>query len=306
MQLVTMNILPQHRDSKKNIEMNNGKAKLEQQNYPCKKRSFRRNNGTTPSQEYQYWKAWTQLYENNNQENFPQAKYARTTQSRLFTFLQYSQTQILRAQRARSGRWTTFENNFAVNAIREFEAGTLELPSGMSSLRQYIAHQLNCSPMRVSKKYYIPKERNNHVIPPVEIKVPETTSLLRRGRWTDAETHLVAAFIAAFQSAALPLPPTTSLRNALSTVLQCDPMRVSKKYTGTFPHHRYDFYVDKSENWKFPSKPQSMQGQLLTLETLFKLEGLFINERQALVEAATTVLPMPLPLRTYRIQDLLN
>lgn len=51
----------------------------------------------------------------------------------------------------RSGKWGAVEEEFAVLLIKAFMNGILNLQGGCS-LRQYLATQLHCSPMRVTKK----------------------------------------------------------------------------------------------------------------------------------------------------------
>jgi hypothetical protein len=58
----------------------------------------------------------------------------------------------------------------------------------------------------------------------------ETT--LRRGKWTMEEEAYVARVIQDFNSGFLNAPAGTTLRSYLSEKLQCDPMRITKKFTG--------------------------------------------------------------------------
>lgn len=68
---------------------------------------------------------------------------------------------------------------------------------------------------------------------------------LRRGKWTYEEEAYVMKMIDFFQAGLLPIAPGTTLRSYLSEKLHCDPMRITKKFTG--PHcigkrvfHPYD------------------------------------------------------------------
>jgi hypothetical protein len=54
----------------------------------------------------------------------------------------------------------------------------------------------------------------------------------RRGKWTAEEEAYVARVIQEFNSGYLPALPGTTLRSYLSETLQCDPMRITKKFTG--------------------------------------------------------------------------
>ena len=55
---------------------------------------------------------------------------------------------------------------------------------------------------------------------------------LRRGKWTVEEEAYVARVIQDFNSGYLDAPAGTTLRTYLSEKLQCDPMRITKKFTG--------------------------------------------------------------------------
>lgn len=58
------------------------------------------------------------------------------------------------------------------------------------------------------------------------------SSNLRRGKWTVEEEAYVARVIQDFNSGFLNAPAGTTLRSYLSEKLQCDPMRITKKFTG--------------------------------------------------------------------------
>jgi hypothetical protein len=55
---------------------------------------------------------------------------------------------------------------------------------------------------------------------------------LRRGKWTPEEESYVARVIHDFNTGYLHAPAGTTLRSYLSEKLQCDPMRITKKFTG--------------------------------------------------------------------------
>ena len=55
---------------------------------------------------------------------------------------------------------------------------------------------------------------------------------LRRGKWSPEEETYALAVIRAFNSGYLDAAPGTTLRTYLSEKLQCDPMRITKKFTG--------------------------------------------------------------------------
>lgn len=55
---------------------------------------------------------------------------------------------------------------------------------------------------------------------------------LRRGKWTTEEELYANRLIHEFKSGLLPLTDGTTLRTFLSKLLNCDPMRISKKFVG--------------------------------------------------------------------------
>lgn len=55
---------------------------------------------------------------------------------------------------------------------------------------------------------------------------------LRRGKWTVEEEDYVARVIRDFSNGTLAVERGTTLRSFLSAKLHCDPMRITKKFTG--------------------------------------------------------------------------
>ena len=55
---------------------------------------------------------------------------------------------------------------------------------------------------------------------------------LRRGKWTTEEEFYANRLIYEFKLGLLPLTDGTTLRTFLSKLLNCDPMRISKKFVG--------------------------------------------------------------------------
>ena len=55
---------------------------------------------------------------------------------------------------------------------------------------------------------------------------------MRRGKWTTEEENYANRLIQEFKSGLLPLTDGTTLRTFLSKLLNCDPMRISKKFVG--------------------------------------------------------------------------
>ena len=57
--------------------------------------------------------------------------------------------------------------------------------------------------------------------------------VLRRGKWTPEEEAYASRLIQEFKAGLLPLTDGTTLRTFLSKLLNCDPMRISKKFVGS-------------------------------------------------------------------------
>jgi hypothetical protein len=55
---------------------------------------------------------------------------------------------------------------------------------------------------------------------------------LRRGKWSSEEEAYANRLIVEFKLGLLPLTEGTTLRTFLSKLLNCDPMRISKKFVG--------------------------------------------------------------------------
>lgn len=69
-------------------------------------------------------------------------------------------------------------------------------------------------------------------MPPSERSTKSKGGSLRRGKWTAEEEAYVARVIQDFNSGFLNAPAGTTLRSYLSDKLRCDPMRITKKFTG--------------------------------------------------------------------------
>lgn len=62
---------------------------------------------------------------------------------------------------------------------------------------------------------------------------PKKVTGLRRGKWTTEEENYANRLIQEFKAGLLPLTDGTTLRTFLSKLLNCDPMRISKKFVGS-------------------------------------------------------------------------
>ena len=72
-------------------------------------------------------------------------------------------------------------------------------------------------------------------MPPIQLPEGDIKSKkigLRRGKWTTEEEVYANRLIQEFKSGLLPLTDGTTLRTFLSKLLNCDPMRISKKFVG--------------------------------------------------------------------------
>jgi hypothetical protein len=56
---------------------------------------------------------------------------------------------------------------------------------------------------------------------------------LRKGKWSAEEEEYLSAMVRFFNAGLLNIPPGKSLRSYLSEKLNCDPMRITKKYSGS-------------------------------------------------------------------------
>lgn len=77
----------------------------------------------------------------------------------------------------------------------------------------------------------IVESRAGKGIDAIKSKSKVSTSL-RRGKWTSEEENYANKLIQDFKSGVLPIPEGTTLRTFLSKLLNCDPMRISKKFVG--------------------------------------------------------------------------
>lgn len=91
----------------------------------------------------------------------------------------------------------------------------------------------------------------------------------RKGKWTAEEEDYVMKIIELFNLGLLQLPEGTTLRVYLSQALNCDPMRITKKFTGTSclgkrVYHSAERNAARQEEW------DRAQEELRVLERRFK------------------------------------
>ena len=112
-----------------------------------------------------------------------------------------------------------------------------------------------------------------------EILPKELQGSLRRGKWTPEEEQYTSRIIHDFEHGLLNVPEGTTLRNYLSKTLNCDPMRITKKYTG-------DGCIGKRVFSPLPRTDKNIpdldlaQGELRVLRRLW-LERLLSFERES-------------------------
>lgn len=93
---------------------------------------------------------------------------------------------------------------------------------------------------------------------------------LRRGKWTPEEEAYANRLIQEFKSGLLPLTDGTTLRTFLSKLLNCDPMRISKKFVGSNCIGKQVFRRRTADiNRLSPDQIQQSRSELSELERRF-------------------------------------
>lgn len=93
---------------------------------------------------------------------------------------------------------------------------------------------------------------------------------LRRGKWTPEEEAYANRLIMEFKSGLLPLTDGTTLRTFLSKLLNCDPMRISKKFVGNNCIGKQVFRRRTADiNRLTPEQIQTSRAELSELERRF-------------------------------------
>ena len=92
---------------------------------------------------------------------------------------------------------------------------------------------------------------------------------LRRGKWTPEEEAYVARVIVDFNEGTLDVPHGCTLRSYLSAKLACDPMRITKKFTGEEAIGKRVFHpIEKGK--KTPEELERIRGSLAELESKWR------------------------------------
>jgi hypothetical protein len=93
---------------------------------------------------------------------------------------------------------------------------------------------------------------------------------LRRGKWTSEEEAYAGRLIQEFKAGLLPLTDGTTLRTFLSKLLNCDPMRISKKCVGSNCIGKQVFRRRTADlNRLTPEQIQKSRTELSALESRF-------------------------------------
>ncbi len=90
---------------------------------------------------------------------------------------------------------------------------------------------------------------------------------LRKGKWTSEEEAYCNKVIYLFNKGLLPIPTGTTLRSYLSDKLNCDPMRITKKYSGASCIGKQVFQPAPPE---YIDEMRDHEDELLRLEIEFK------------------------------------
>ncbi|KAJ1448184.1 hypothetical protein M885DRAFT_450534, partial [Pelagophyceae sp. CCMP2097] len=87
----------------------------------------------------------------------------------------------------RKGKWTVEEESYTTAVIREFERGMLSCAPG-TTLRSFLSEQLNCDPMRITKKFAGDASIGKRVFAPCKcVFVRQSVTQAAKGhtpRWT--------------------------------------------------------------------------------------------------------------------------
>mmetsp|Transcript_7871 Transcript_7871/g.24148 ORF Transcript_7871/g.24148 Transcript_7871/m.24148 type:complete len:514 (+) Transcript_7871:127-1668(+) len=170
----------------------------------------------------------------------------------------------------RRGKWSAEEEAFAARLIRDFDAGLLQLENG-ATLRAFLSKKLNCSAMRISKKFAGEKCLGKQIFlrrsGVDEEQLREEHELLAK---------LESAFLASISSTApprQPTPPPVVSRNASSA----EPSSASED-DDEAPLQQHQQHHQQQQQKKIEDKARSQaRGKLLDLSkssplTLSKLK----------------------------------
>jgi hypothetical protein len=117
------------------------------------------------------------------------------------------------------------------SSSREVHSISLQQSSSDDGMIHYTESQKHETDVPESRPEFIERTQPNESNITTSSKT-KTSGTLRRGKWTAEEESYVARVIQDFNSGYLDAPAGTTLRTYLSEKLKCDPMRITKKFTG--------------------------------------------------------------------------
>ena len=104
----------------------------------------------------------------------------------------------------------------------------------------------------------------------VNVNLDEKPPAVRSGTWVREEENFVAGIIAIYEDLAFPLSEGTSIRTLLARLLNCTPMRVSKKFQ-KHPLGKHTYYSCTKNRFDFNAEEHATKMRhLSTLESAFR------------------------------------
>eukprot|EP00980_Cylindrotheca_fusiformis_P022289 scaffold9176_cov129-Cylindrotheca_fusiformis.AAC.13 len=134
---------------------------------------------------------------------------------------------------------------------------------------------------------------------------------LRKGKWTVEEEEYTSRIIHHFSTGVLTLPEGSTLRSYLADRLNCDPMRITKKFTGACCLGRRVYHL-RDRPRASPAEVAMAKAELSHLEQRFRMRveqentGVPLTQRQEMYfsqrndEVATLPIPSPSPVGLLR------
>ena len=110
-----------------------------------------------------------------------------------------------------------------------FHEGLTGIPAFQDT---YYAHILSLNATRENDIYTV-SGLDASTLPNIAYIQPNYKHLWRKGKWTEEEEVYTKKLIEVFNSGYLRIPSGTTLRSFLSEKLCCDPMRITKKFSGS-------------------------------------------------------------------------
>eukprot|EP01082_Thalassiosira_pseudonana_P007008 g14904.t1 g14904 contig21:122116-123241(-) len=108
----------------------------------------------------------------------------------------------------------------------------------------------------------------------------------RRGKWHPEEEAYIDRIIVEFRAGLLPLEDGTTLRDFLSKLLKCDPMRITKKFEGGNKLRKQTFRASHHNADEAALHQMRMELQVLESKFMERLERSQSNSPQAVADRA--------------------